>query len=65
MNKLELKCGEKVLFSIEARRLPKSNEELKALFIELARSVPADKVVNVESEIVEKDIGQEVKNEVE
>ena len=65
MNKLELKCGERVLFSIGINRLPASKEELRALFIEIARSIPDDPVVNVESEIVEKDTRQKVKNVVE
>ena len=65
MNQLQLKCGNKVLFSTNINRLPNGKEELRALFIELARSIPADNVVDVESEIIEKDTGQEVENVVE
>lgn len=65
MNKLELKCGERVLFSVDVNRLPASKEELRALFIEIVRSIPDDPVVDVESEIVEKDTGQEVENVVD
>ncbi len=65
MNKLELKCGERVLFSVDVNRLPASKEELRALFIEIVRSIPDDPVVDVESEIVEKDTGQEVESVAE